>query len=70
MNEEKKMFVTHEGHMIEIQVERGTNCTRILDTHGYVVMGEWCHEEVAKKVWANPQNYIGDSQTLTLIKED
>ena len=70
MKETKKMFVVHEGHKMEVGVEYTNGCTCILDTHGYVVLGEWCHEEAAKKVWANPQKYIGDSQTLTLIKED
>ena len=56
--EEKTLFVTHEGHMIEILVERWENCTCILDTHGYVVMGAWCAPEVAQRVWDNPQAFI------------
>ena len=68
--EEKTLFVIHEGHKMEILVEREGNCTCILDTHGYVVMGAWRDPEVAQRVWDNPQNYIGDSQELILIKED
>ena len=74
MKETKKLFVidnsVDQRPLIEVEVEYTNDGACILDTHGYVVRGAWRDPEVAKKVWDNPQKYIGDSQTLTLIKED